>query len=138
MFITVNGNDYELATTLGVAKALEKKTNKTITNIMAEMSRIATVEEMIDMLKTSLKNKANSKQFEEDIFNDMDFVTIQNTCDTLLMNICFGGTPEEQERKIEDFPASAFRKNVIRKALNLPIQKATLLTLEKSSEQDTE
>lgn len=137
MYIKINENEYELKTTLGVAKALETRAKTTITNIMAELNKTATVADMITTLSTALSDKTAVNRFEVDILDNMDFLTVQKACEELLLNICFGGTPEEQEKKIEDFPASAVRKNLMRKALKLPIPKTDSIS-EKSLEQAIE
>lgn len=138
MFLEIGGKEYELKTTLGVAKTLEEKFKKTTVEIMANLAKTANISDMLIMLKTAFKDKSESEKFEKDILENMDYFTVQKACDTLLMNICFGGSPEEQEKKISDFPASALRKNIMRRALDLPIPETTDSTSEKSSEQPIE
>lgn len=138
MYLEIGNKEYELKATLGVAKNLEDKFKKTTSEIMAELAKSANINDMLLMLKTALVNKAESAEFEKDVLENMDYFFIQKACDTLLMNICFGGTPEEQEKKIADFPTSALRKNIMRRALNLPIPQKTDSTLEQLSEQLTE
>ena len=148
LILKVGDNEYTLKTTLGVVKFLETKSKKTLNELMAEFAKGATVDEMLATLRAGLTD-SDYKAFEQDILDNFDLVTIQKHCDEFFIRLCFGGTPEEQEEKIEAFPASVRRKNLMRRALGLPekeekaetnviLEGKTISTSEKSSEQATE
>ena len=148
LILNVGGTEYTLKTTLGVVKALETKSKKTLNELMAEFAKGATVDEMLATFRAGLV-ESDYKAFEQDILDNFDLVTIQKYCDEFFIRLCFGGTPEEQEEKIEAFPASVRRKNLMRRALGLPekeekaetneiLDGKTISTSEKSSEQATE
>lgn len=148
LILNVGGTEYTLKTTLGVVKALETKSKKTLNELMAEFAKGATVDEMLATFRAGLA-ESDYKAFEQDILDNFDLVTIQKHCDEFFIRLCFGGTPEEQEEKIEAFPASVRRKNLMRRALGLPekeekaetnviLDGKTISTSEKSSEQATE
>ena len=109
MFIKIGDNEYELRTTLGVVKALETKSKKTLNELMAEFAKGASVDEMLTTLKAGADKDA-AAALEKDILDNCDLVTIQRMCDEFFIRLCFGGTPEEQEEKIEAFPASPRRR----------------------------
>jgi hypothetical protein len=120
LILDIGGKEYTLKTTLGVVKTLESKSKKTLNELMAEFAKGATVDEMLATLKAGCPDKDTAEALEKDILDNCDLVTIQKHCDEFFIRLCFGGTPEEQEEKIEAFPASPRRKNLIRKALGLP------------------
>lgn len=136
LILDIGGKEYTLKTTLGVVKTLESKSKKTLNELMAEFAKGATVDEMLATLKAGCPDKGTAEALEQDIMDNCDLVTIQKHCDEFFIRLCFGGTPEEQEEKIEAFPASPRRKNLIRKALGLP-EKEIPSTSEGSSEQAT-
>lgn len=133
MFIELNGKSYQLRHTLGVAKKLEDKFKKTTTEIMAELKN-ATIDEMTSMLAIALEDSSQETALKDDLLDHADLFEVSGYCDELLMRICFGGTPQQQEEKIQAFPASARRKDLMRRVLKLPIPS----TSEELSEQATE
>lgn len=135
MFIKIGGSEYELRTTLGVVKALETRSKKTLSELMAEFAKGASVDDMLATLKAGAGTET-AKALEQDILENCDLVTIQRMCDEFFIRLCFGGTPEEQEEKIEAFPASPRRRNLMRRALGLP-EKEIPSTSGASSGQDT-
>lgn len=148
LYIKAGENEYELKTTLGVVKALETKSKKTLNELMAEFAKGATVNEMLATFRAGLPD-SEYKAFEQDVLDNFDLITIQKHCDEFFIRLCFGGTPEEQEEKIEAFPASVRRKNIMRRALGLPekeeetetivtLDGKTISTSDRSSGPDTE
>lgn len=137
LYIRAGENEYELKTTLGVVKTLETKSKKTLNALMAEFAKGATVDEMLATFKAGLSDDSYNK-FEQDVLENFDLITIQKYCDEFFIRLCFGGTPAEQEEKIEAFPASPKRKNIIRKALGLPEKEENPSTSEESSNQPSE
>ena len=119
MFITVNGTSYELKTTLGSAKALEKRFNMPISSIFGKIDS-AEIGELIDILKTALVDKSEAAKVEEEILDNWDYADIQTAVQEVLASIMISGSDEEKERKLDRLVPDDNAKNALRAVLGLP------------------
>ncbi|MFT3951177.1 MAG: hypothetical protein QM689_04385 [Oscillospiraceae bacterium] len=132
--ITVADQTYELKTNLGTSFQIEEAFKMPLTEIFGKTDS-AHVTELIKMLAIAGREDKNPG-FRSALLNNWDYTDLQFTVQELLGRLMFSGTDEENERKIEKFPASEAQKNVFREMLGLP-KKNISSTPSSSSEQPT-
>lgn len=118
MIIIVNENTYELETKLGTAIMLEKKFKLPLVEILTKIGQ-AEIPELISIIQIAA-NKNNDLEFVNQIKSNWDYTELSTTVQSLLANIMYSGTPEQQEQKLENAQIHPSLKNEMRKLLGLP------------------
>lgn len=121
MTIQVGDTRYELSTKLGAVKRLEAKFEKPLPQVMAEISS-ASLDHLMDLV--AVATAQDTREFRDALIEHWDYSDLQGAAMRALSGMLFSGTAEEQQRKIDEFPADDESKNAIRGLLGLPIKPA--------------
>lgn len=122
MFITIGENQYELSTKLGTGKRIEAKFGQPINKIFGNLDNALTTE-LVSII-TIAANKVDNAPFVNEIYDNWDYTDIYASVQELIVRLMYGGTPEQNEAKIEKSAMPEQQKNAIRGLLGIPIPKA--------------
>ncbi len=118
MDMTINGTDYEISTKLRVVEAIEQKFRCPFSEMFGRV-QTGEVKELIDILSAGVPAEKR-QDLKADIEEAWDYMELTMAVNDFCIKAMFSGTPEQIEKKLENFPADEQGKNAIRELLQIP------------------
>ncbi len=126
MILQLGGGSCELCCNLGTALAIEKHFKKPIMQIFSGMDTLESLE-LLKILEIAGR-KLDDREFSSKLLEHFDYLDLFFAVQELMARLLFGGTPEQQETKLDKFPAGEEQKNAIRQLLGLPLKPITQMS----------